>query len=148
MRKTDAQHAVASRSHRLTQGAQRVEVIIDDPETLAAFGRAIEAAGNKSDAVRLALRLAFPSVDRPRDADAKSLSGARAALAALDPHSDASVAVRKLSHWERTSLMMHAQAHPEVMTAVRKYQSAGVRLTAALYHAAAHYAAIVQDAQA
>ncbi len=59
--KSGAQHAVASRANRLTQGAQRVEVIIDDPETLAAFGRAIEAAGSKSDAVRLALRLAFPS---------------------------------------------------------------------------------------
>lgn len=61
MKKSHAQHAVASRSNRLSQGAQRVEVIIDDPETLAAFELAIARAGNKADAVRLALRLAFPA---------------------------------------------------------------------------------------
>ena len=69
MRKSDAQHAVESRSHRLAQGAQRVEAIIDDPETLAALGRAIEAAGSKSEAVRLALRLAFPSQGSPSAVD-------------------------------------------------------------------------------
>lgn len=68
MKKSDAEHAVASRSNRLSHGAQRVEAIIDDDETLAALARAVDQAGGKAEAVRLALRLAFPCQDTPYSA--------------------------------------------------------------------------------
>lgn len=75
MKKTDAQHAVASRSNRLSQGAQRIEVIIDDPETLAALELAIARTGSKADAVRLALRLAFPAAGAFATGHARAISG-------------------------------------------------------------------------
>lgn len=77
----------------------------------------------------------------------RTLADARAALAALDPLNDPTVGERKLAYWERTALLSDAYMETEVLDALRKYQSAGVRLTTGLYHAASNYVALLRDSK-
>lgn len=77
----------------------------------------------------------------------RTLAGARAALAALDPLNDPTVGERKLAYWERAALLANADMEPEVQNVLRKYQAAGVRFTLAVYFAASNYVALLRDSK-